>query len=524
MASINLSSFAGAGAQFFDDNGTPLVGGLLYVYAAGTTTPATTYTDPSGTVSNTNPIVLDAGGRTPYEIWVNGGVLYKFVLKTSTGVTIGTYDSIPAIDDPTAFNNIITVTGTNTLIGTSTPSNTAYTRGMTLSFVVVNTNTGAVTIDVDGLGAKEITFSGSTPLIAGQLTAGALVTIEYDGTRFQLMNSSGALAITASSINGGQIAGFRNRIINGAMVVAQRGTASVNTNAAFPVDRFYQVMSTGVIASQQSSTAPTGFINSIASSVTTADSTLGATSQYGIRQIIEGSNLQDLSWGTANAVTVTLSFWVRSSLTGTYCVSLRNSAANRSYPATYTINVANTWEKKTITVPGDTSGTWLTTNGIGVYCQWSLGADPAYNGSANAWQSGSYVQTSAQTAWISTLGATFYITGVQLELGSTATPFEQRLYGPELALCQRYYQSQNDIVSLGVYTTNLGQSEFLRFLVQMRSSPTTTVTPSGFTNVGYTSTSSVTGTVSGVRFVFNTSTAVNTIGAGSVSWTASAEL
>jgi hypothetical protein len=224
MASINISSFAGAGAQFFDDNGTPLVGGLLYVYAAGTTTPATTYTSPSGTVSNTNPIVLDAGGRTPNEIWVNGGALYKFVLKTSTGVTIGTYDSIPAIDDPTAFNNIITVTGTNTLIGTSTPSNTAYTRGMTLSFVVVNTNTGAVTIDVDGLGAKEITFSGSNPLVAGQLTANALVIIEYDGTRFQLMNSSGALAITASSINGGQIAGFRNRIINGAMQIAQKAS------------------------------------------------------------------------------------------------------------------------------------------------------------------------------------------------------------------------------------------------------------------------------------------------------------
>jgi hypothetical protein len=186
----NLSAFAGAGAQFFTDNGDPLTGGLLYVYAAGTTTPATTWTTNSGAVANTNPIVLDAAGRTPNEIWLNSGATYKFILKTSTGVLVGTYDNIPAIDDPTVFNNLITVTGTNTLIGTSVPAYTAYVAGMTLSFMPINTNTGAVTIDVDGLGAKNIYSGSSAVMIPNQLAAGSMITVEYDGTRFQLIGNA----------------------------------------------------------------------------------------------------------------------------------------------------------------------------------------------------------------------------------------------------------------------------------------------------------------------------------------------
>lgn len=186
---INLSAFAGAGAQFFDDNGDPLAGGFLYTFAAGTTTPIVTYTTQLGDVNNTNPIVLDAGGRTPYEIWVNGGVLYKFRLTDSAGVLIGDYDNIPAIDDPTVFNNLITVTGTNTLIGTSVPPITGYVAGATYSFIPINSNTGAVTIDIDGFGSKEILFNSSATLSPGALQAGKIAVIEYDGTRFQLVNS-----------------------------------------------------------------------------------------------------------------------------------------------------------------------------------------------------------------------------------------------------------------------------------------------------------------------------------------------
>jgi len=187
---FNLSAFAGAGAQFFDSNGTPLAGGLLYVYTAGTTTPATTWTTSAGTVANTNPIVMNAAGRTPFEIWLNSGVTYKFALYTSTNVLIGTYDNIPAIDDPTVFNNLITVTGTNTLLGVSVPPYTSYVTGMTLSFVPANTNSGAVTLDLDGLGAKNVFVGSSTALSSGDLVAGRIAQIQYDGTRFQLYQSS----------------------------------------------------------------------------------------------------------------------------------------------------------------------------------------------------------------------------------------------------------------------------------------------------------------------------------------------
>ena len=204
---INLSAFAGAGAQFFDDNGDPLAGGLLYVYEAGTTTPVITYTTQLGTVNNTNPIVLDAGGRTPNEIWVSGGVLYKFALYDSNNVLIGgPYDNIPAIDDPTVFNSLITVTGTNTLIGTSVPPITGYTTGATYSFFPPNTNTGAVTIDIDGLGAKEILYDSSTSLVSGAIQAGKVVLIEYDGTRFQLVNSFTSGQIPDGSITVAKLA------------------------------------------------------------------------------------------------------------------------------------------------------------------------------------------------------------------------------------------------------------------------------------------------------------------------------
>ena len=218
----NISAFAGAGAQFLTDNGDPLTGGLLYVYTAGTTTPATTWTSNSGSVANTNPIVLDAAGRTPAEIWVNSGVTYKFILKTSAGVLVGTYDNIPAIDDPTVFNNLITVTGTNTLIGTAVPPYTSYLSGMTISFVPVATNTGAVTIDIDGLGAKNIYYDNATSLAANAIIAGKIVSLEYDGTRFQMTNS-----VTTSQIADGSIT--TAKLANNAVTTVKIADANVTT-------------------------------------------------------------------------------------------------------------------------------------------------------------------------------------------------------------------------------------------------------------------------------------------------------
>lgn len=418
MASINLSSFAGAGAQFFDNNGVPLTGGLLYVYTAGTTTPATTYTTSSGTVANTNPIVLDSAGRTPNEVWVAGGVLYKFVLKTSTGVTIGTYDNIPSIDDPTAFNNIITVTGTDTLIGTSTPPNTAYTRGMTLSFVVANTNTGAVTIDVDGLGAKEITFAGSAPLIAGQMTAGALVTIEYDGTRFQLMNSSGALAITASSINGGQIAGFRNRIINGGMQISQRGAASLvaNTSVFGGADRFQTYVAASSISSGSAVAAAFSYSSTGYAQFAGPLTGTGVTAVEFVQRI-EACNCVGLN---SRAITITVGMYHDTAVTVTGSISLRKANSVDNFSSTTLVATS-----ASTTLPNTTyTKLTLTT---------TLGASDASNG----------LQVNSTFVLSSTTltARSFAISDVQLELGNISTPLEFRSGGTELALCQRYYEA-----------------------------------------------------------------------------------
>ena len=190
MTTYNLSAFAGAGAQFFDDNGVPLVGGKLYTYAAGTTTPLATYTTSAGTVANSNPIILDAAGRTPNEIWLATGVLFKFILKTSTDVLIGTYDGIPSVNDPFGiYSQLGSVAGTNAITAAATPTLTTYVSGATYSFIAANTNTGAATLSIDGLTAKSITKNGSVALTAGDIQANKMMLVEYDGTTFQLLNN-----------------------------------------------------------------------------------------------------------------------------------------------------------------------------------------------------------------------------------------------------------------------------------------------------------------------------------------------
>lgn len=191
---ISIALVAGAAAQFFDDSGNPLSGGKVYIYNAGTTTPATSYTARNGLTPNSNPIVLDAAGRTPAEIWLTGGNLYKYIVKTSADALIGTYDNLPAVNDPTTINSLITVTGTNTLTGAATPALTGYTTGQQFTFVVANTNTGAVTLNIDGNGAKNVLKNGSQPLGSGDLQPGKVAALVYDGTQFQLINpgSSGS--------------------------------------------------------------------------------------------------------------------------------------------------------------------------------------------------------------------------------------------------------------------------------------------------------------------------------------------
>jgi len=235
---------------------------------------------------------------------------------------------------------------------------------------------------------------------------------------------------------------FKNRIINGDMRIDQRnaGAAVTPTTGTYTLDRWraYQNVA-GKFTVQQSSTAPDGFTNSTLITSTSAYTASG-TDLFLFMEYIEGYNVADLGWGTASAQTVTLSFWVRSSLTGTFGGALVNSAENRNYPFTYTINSANTFEYKTITIAGDTSGTWLKTNGLGMQVNFGIGAGATYSGTSEAWAAGAKFTATGATSVVGTNGATLYITGVQLEKGSTATAFDYRPYGTELALCQRYFE------------------------------------------------------------------------------------
>jgi hypothetical protein len=275
----------------------------------------------------------------------------------------------------------------------------------------------------------------------------------------------------------GQI-GMKNRIINGAMVIDQRNagaSVTLDGSESFITDRFAcGDVTDGAFTAQQVSDAPAGFNYSLKCTITSADTSLAATQVAYCYQTIEGYNIVDLGWGTANAKTVTLSFWVKSSLTGTFGGGLRNSAANRSYPYSYTISAANTWEQKTVTIAGDTTGTWLTTNGAGINLQFSLGAGSDRTGTAGAWNSNNNVGATGQTQVIGTNGATWQITGVQLEVGTQATTFDFRSYGNELVLCQRYFYT-NPLVYFP--STTAGSTNFK---ASMRVTPTITTTGTVF--------------------------------------------
>jgi hypothetical protein len=285
-------------------------------------------------------------------------------------------------------------------------------------------------------------------------------------------------SVAGSNLGAGNATQFKNRIINGAMVIDQRNAgAAVTAAAAYVVDRFNVGNSTdGAFSAERNTNAPSGFINSIKYTVTTADTSLTTTQTTTIQQAIEGFNIADLGWGTANAKTVTLSFWVRSSLTGTFGGSLRNSASNRSYPFTYSISAADTWEQKSVTIAGDTSGTWLTDNGTGIRLTFSMGAGPDRSGTAGAWNSNNNTSATGAVSVIGTLNATWYITGVQLEVGESATGFDYRPYGTELSLCQRYYYrttpENSGRIAVG-FASSTTTGDFLFFLpVTMRIAPT----------------------------------------------------
>ena len=369
---------------------------------------------------------------------------------TSVGLNVGSGKSLKLVGDviDTNGNELLKVTATASAVNELTLANAA---------------TG---------GAPTLTASGGDTNIGMKLVG--------KGTGEVTARVNGSDVFNASSNFG-----FKNRIINGSMVLDQRNAGATGTsNGVYTVDRWN--FGSGVAGkmtygqNRGSLTPPAGFTNYFGFITTTAY-TVGASEFFLFTQEIEGFNVADFDLGKATAQTFTLSFWVNSTLTGTFGGVLSNSAQNRSFPFTYTINAASTWEKKTVTVVGDTTGTWLTTNGKGLSLLFGLGVGSTFNGAATgAWQAATYLGATGATSVVGTLNATWNITGVQLEKGSTATSFDYRPYGTEFMLCQRYFER---IPAMEGSTVSVGQVSrvIYGFKATKRASPTITL---GASSVG----------------------------------------
>ena len=391
---------------------------------------------------------------------------------TSVGLNIGSGKKLKLVGDviDTNGNELLKVTATASAVNELTLANAATGGAPALSATGGDTNIGMKLI---GKGTGEVTA-----------------------------RVNGSDVFNASSNFG-----FKNRIINGAMVIDQRNAGASVTNTAggfYTLDR-YEIRGTQAskCTVQQSSTAATGFVNSALVTSSSAYSVL-VGDYFMLSQLVEGTNIADFGWGTANAATVTLSFWVRSSLTGTFGGALRNSAADRSYPFSYTISSADTWEQKSVTIAGDTSGTWLTTTGIGIRIGFGLGVGSTYSGTASAWAGANYLSATGATSVVGTSGATFYITGVQLEKGSTATSFDYRPFGTELQLCQRYFyrlSGSGAFYGSGVCRSSTVLTSNVVFASTMRTAPSAFTQTGTASDYGIFTGSGATTTCSAVPFI-----------------------
>jgi hypothetical protein len=442
------------------------------------------------------------------------GVVQNPNLYSVIGTTL-TFSPAP----PSGTNNISVLYLGLPVIGVSSPGNTAYFSSTSFTATASQTTftpsgsyqVGFINVIRNGsqLAPADYTATnGTTVTLLNACTAGDIVVIEV----YTLTSISNALPLTGGTVTGAStfnstltvngaavsgFTGFKNRLINGEMDIDQRNagasvTITNTSDVTYTLDRWFAF---GTAASkfsvQQNAgavTPPAGFSNYLGVTSLSAYSVSSGDS-FSLGQSIEGFNAADLGWGTANAQSITISFLVRSSLTGTFGGAIRNSAVNRSYPFTYTISAANTWEQKTVTIAGDTSGTWVgATNGVGIRVGFGLGQGSTFSGTAGAWAASNLNNATGATSVVGTNGATFYITGVQLERGSNATSFEFRDYGRELIMCQRYclvYWNNIDgeVRFFGFNFTTTTALPQIYFPVQTRTKPTgvSVSTPSGFT-------------------------------------------
>jgi hypothetical protein len=513
-------------------------------YGGGTVTT----TDFTATAGQTVFTVSYTVGST--EVYQNGVKLgiADFTATNGTSITLATGATVGDLVEVVTFSvlNLYSTITSETFNGTGSqtiftmsavPANAAsllvaiagVVQDPTTYTVVSNTltfstappsGTGNVSVRYLGIATTGSSFSaGTTGLTPSSATTGAVVlagtlNVANGGTGVTTSTGSGAnvlgtsptlttptidkinTSVANTSLGAGNASIMKNRIINGAMVIDQRNAgASVSPAATqYTLDRWQAIMNAAsakysVQQNAGSVTLPTGFSNYLG--VTSLGAyTVAAGEIMAIQQAIEGYNIADLGWGTANAKTVTLSFQVYSSLTGTFGGAIRQGSGARSYPFTYSIPVANTWTTISVTIAGDTSGTYATNNTAGLLISFGMGVGSTFSGTAGSWSGSNFVSATGATSVVGTNGATFYITGVQLEVGSSATGFEYRLYNQELLTCQRYAAStfpigtawgQNKgapgcllVGSTGV--SGYGCQASWRFPVNMRSTPSTITT------------------------------------------------
>lgn len=375
------------------------------------------------------------------------------------------------------------ISGT-TLIFDSAPPTSA---NVTVRHLGFRTTTTVTALSAGSVTATELAAGSVTNAkLAGSITSDKLVSVNGS---LLIANTVANSAIQTGAFENYLRSqtldfGMRNRIINGAMRIDQRNAGAAVTPGSFTytLDRWGAVQtSSAKFSVQQDSSANTvaGFTSSL-KVVSLSSYSVGASDTFNVYQSVEGFNCADFAWGTASARPVTLSFWVRSSLTGTFGGAIKDGSSTNSYPFTYTIVAANTWEQKILTIPGPTSGQFSytsTTNGIGLQVQFGLGAGANFSGTAGAWAAVNAYSATGATSVVGTNGATWYVTGVQLEEGSVPTPFEYRQYGTELQLCQRYYWKNKPgstvtLVTAGYNSSTTAFQGFISFPVPMRTSPT----------------------------------------------------